>query len=106
MTLGQRIRERRRILKVTQQELGRAVEVTPQHVSAIEEGKGAPSLSALAKFAEELGVTIDYLVCGKEGIITDTIPAIKADKRLKLRAKRALIALVEELYKPAVSEES
>lgn len=35
----------------------------------------------------------------KEGIITDTIPAIKADKTLKLKTKNALIALVEELRK-------
>jgi hypothetical protein len=37
--------------------------------------------------------------------VTDTVPAIKADNRLKLKAKRALIALVEELCEPAVSEE-
>ena len=106
MSLGQRIRKRRGILKITQQELAQALRVTPQHVSAIEQGKGAPSLSSLARFAEELGVSIDYLVCGKEGIITDTIPAIKADKRLKLKGKRALIALVEELREPVTDEEA
>jgi len=35
---------------------------------------------------------------GKEGIITDVIPAIKANKRLSLKAKKALVALIEELY--------
>ena len=55
----------------------------------------------LAKLAEELGVSIDYIVSGKEGIITDAIPAIKAHKRLNLEVKRALIALVEEYGKPA-----
>ena len=34
---------------------------------------------------------------GKEGVITDMIPAIKADKSLKLEAKKALIALVRSL---------
>jgi hypothetical protein len=48
--------------------------------------------------AEELGVTIDYLATGKEGVVTDTIPAIKADKKLSLKSKKALVALVEELY--------
>jgi hypothetical protein len=48
--------------------------------------------------AEELGVTIDFLIAGKEGVVTDLIPAIKADKRLNLKMKKALIALVEELY--------
>ena len=84
MSLGQRIRKRRQILKLTQKQLAEALGLTSQHISAIEQDKRAPSLTSLAKLAEELGVTVDYLVTGKEGVITDTIPAIKADKRLKL----------------------
>ncbi len=83
---------------MTQQELAKAVGVTPQHISAIEQDKRDPSLSSLAKLAEELGVTIDYLVIGKESVITDAIPAIKGDKDLKLKAKKALIGLIQELY--------
>ena len=105
MSLGQRIRKRRQILKITQQELAQALGTTPQHISAIEQDKGAPSLSLLPKLAEELGVSIDYLVSGKEGIIADAIPAIKADKSLKLKAKRVLITLVEELRQSALAEE-
>ena len=97
MSLGQRIRGRRQALKLTQQQLAHALGLTPQHLSAIEQDKRAPSLNTMAKLAEELGASIDYLVTGKEGIITDIIPAIKADKRLGLKAKKALIALVEEL---------
>ena len=96
MTVGQRTRMRRQALKITQQELAEGIGMSPQHISAIEQDKRAPSLPALAKLAEELGVTIDYLVTGKEGVITDTIPAIKADKTLNLEVKRALIALVRE----------
>jgi len=44
------------------------------------------------------GVT-DFLVTGKETSITDTVPAIKADKKLSLSSKTALITLVEELHK-------
>jgi len=98
MSLGKRIRKRRQTLKVTQQELAQATGVTPQHISAIEQGKRAPSLASLARLAEELGVTIDYLVAGKEGGITNAIPTIKGDKRLNLKAKKALIALIQELY--------
>ncbi len=96
--LGERALERRQALHVTQQDLARAVGVTPQHISLIEQNKVAPSLALLAGLATELGVSVDYLVSGKEGIITDTVPAIKADKRLKIKAKKALIAMVEELY--------
>ena len=96
MTVGQRTRMRRQDLKITQQELAEGIGMSPQHISAIEQDKRAPSLPALAKLAEELGVTTDYLVTGKEGVITDTIPAIKADKTLNLEVKKALIALVRE----------
>ena len=105
MSLGKRIRKGRQVLKITQQELAQALGMTPQHISAIEQGKWSPSLALLPKLAGELGVSVDYLLSGEEGIITETIPAIKADKRLKLEVKRALITLVEEHYNSAVSEE-
>ena len=83
-------------MKITQQELAQGLGMTPQHISAIEQDKWSPSLVLLPKLAELLGVSTDYLLSGKEGIITDIIPAIKADKTLTLKVKRALIALVEE----------
>jgi len=104
MDIAKRINDRRQILELTQQELGDAIRVTRQHISAIEQGKAFPSLPALAKLAEELGVTIDYLVTGKESVITDVIPAIKANKRLSLKAKKALIALIQELYETGGQE--
>jgi transcriptional regulator with XRE-family HTH domain len=104
MSIGKRIRKRRQILEMTQKELAEAIGVTPQHISAIEQDKRDPSLSSLGKLAEELGVTIDYLMTGKESVITDTIPAIKGDKKLKLKAKKALIALIQELHEATGSE--
>lgn len=97
MTLGEKIKSRRRELKLTQQELAKALAVTSQHISAIEQDKRAPSLASLTRIAEELGVGVDYLITGKEGMITDAIPAIKADRKLKLEVKRALITLVQAL---------
>ena len=97
MSLGQRVRERRIALDITQQELGDALEVTPQHISFIEQDKVAPSVALLAKLAQELGVSADYLLSGTEGIITEVIPSIKADKKLNLEAKKILIALVKQL---------
>src|SRR3989304_2527774 len=96
--LGYRVRERRLALQITQEQLASALGVTPQHISLIEQDKGSPSLTLLPRLAEELGVTVDYLVSGRESVVTDTIPAIRADKHLKLKVKRALIALVEELH--------
>jgi transcriptional regulator with XRE-family HTH domain len=98
MNIGKRIKESREKLNVTQKDLAKSAGVTPQHISIIEQDKRAPSLPLLAKIADELGVTIDYIVTGKECVITDTIPAIKGDKRLSLQAKQALTTLVEILH--------
>ena len=99
MNLGERIRERRKALDTTQENLAQALNVTPQHISAIENNKRVPSLSFVARMAEELGVSIDYLVSGKKGIIMDIIPALKADNNLKLSTRKAIITLVHELSK-------
>ena len=97
MNIGQRVRERREILKITQNELALAVGMTSQYISLIEQGKNIPSLAVVSKLAEQLGTSIDYLVSGKEGIITDVIPAIKADKVLNIEAKKSLITMVKLL---------
>jgi|SRR3990172_617927 len=96
--LGKRVRERRSVLQITQDQLAKALGVTPQHISLMEQERSAPSLTLLPRLAEELGVSVDYLVSGKDCIITDSIPAIKADKRLTVKAKKSIIALVEELH--------
>lgn len=98
MTLGKRLLNRRKALKITQQEIARGLGVTPQHISLIEQDKTTPSLSLLAGLAKELGTTTDFLISGKEGVVTEAISAIKADKKLTIRTKRALIVLIEESY--------
>jgi len=98
MSIGSRIREKRLALKLTQQDLAQALGLTPQHVSVIEQDKRIPSLSSLVRIAQELGVTIDYLATGKEGVVVDAIPAIKADNKLSLESKKALVSLVKELH--------
>jgi transcriptional regulator with XRE-family HTH domain len=97
MTLGTRLKQRRVELKITQKQLADSLNVTPQHISAIEQDKRVPSLSFLTKLSEELGTTIDYLIAGKAGIVTDSIAAIKADKTLSLESKKALISLIKSL---------
>ncbi|GAH79757.1 unnamed protein product [marine sediment metagenome] len=100
MNLATRIRARREALELTQEQLATATGLSSQYVSLIEQGKRVPSVSSLSRLAEELGVSTDYLITGKETIITDIIPVIKASKRINLKIKRALIALVEENSKP------
>jgi transcriptional regulator with XRE-family HTH domain len=97
MGLGERIKVRREELGLTQLQLAQALGVTPQHISVIEKNKRAPSLDSLAKLAQELGVTTDFLITGKENVISDSISIIKADNRLSLDTKRALVTIIEKL---------
>ena len=97
MGLGERIKEKRDELGLTQLQLAQALEVTPQHISVIEKNKRAPSLDLLAKLAHELGVTTDYLITGKESVVSDIISVIKADNGLSLDVKHALVTLIEHL---------
>ncbi len=101
MSIGDRIKAKRLGLKLTQQDLSKELHITPQHISAIEQNKRLPSLPMLEKLAEELGVTIDFLVTGKESVLTGLLPAIKADPRLSLKARRAVASIIEELYERA-----
>jgi len=101
VSFGERLRERRKALQITQEELANALNVTPQHISLIEQGKTSPSLSLIPRIAKELGISSDYLLTGKDAAITKPIAgpiaAIKADKRLSQKSKKLLVGLVEEL---------
>lgn len=102
MSIGKRIRKRRKELNLTQNDLSRMSNVTHQHISAIEQDKSKVSLELLSNIAKSLGVTTDFLITGYKTIVFETIPAIKADKKLSLKAKNALIGMVEELYKSKI----
>jgi transcriptional regulator with XRE-family HTH domain len=105
MSIGDRIKARRLGLKLTQQDPSNELHITPQHISAIEQNKRLPSLSMLEKLAEELGVTIDYIVTGRESVLSGLLPAVKADPRLSLKARKALVSIIEELYDTASTAE-
>lgn len=99
MSVGTRIRESRKVLNLSQRALAHAIGVTPQHISLIEKDRRVPSLAFLIKMAKELGVTVDYLVTGREGTHVDLITTIKADKTINIEVKRALITLIEAIKK-------
>jgi len=98
-SLGYRIKTMRQGLGITQEELAHKLEVTPQHISAIELDKRVPSLNFLARLADQLDVTTDYLITGKQRGAIDPIIAIMADNSLPDEAKKALTALVRLLRK-------
>ena len=62
------IREKRKALAMTQEELARRCGVTRQTVNAIENNKYDPTLALAFRLARELGTTVDTLfVPGTDG---------------------------------------
>ena len=56
--LGARIRELRKLRKLTQNQLSKKVDIDPKHVSRIEVGKSFPSLDTLERMANALKVEL------------------------------------------------
>lgn len=70
--MGNRIKLRRKELRIKQSELAEKLDISNNHISSIENGREKPSLDILLKICEELKVTPDYLLLGN--IHTNDIP--------------------------------
>ena len=62
--LGARVKDLRKQGNLTQKELAKEVGITPQQLNKYESGLNLPPADMLAKLAQSLDVTVDYLVTG------------------------------------------
>lgn len=62
--LGKRIKKRRKKLNLKQNELAEKLDISNNHISAIETGKQCPSLKLLIEICQELQTTPDFLLLG------------------------------------------
>lgn len=62
--MGNRIKLRRKELKIKQAELAEALEISNNHMSSIENGRQKPSLDTFIGICKCLKVTPDYLLLG------------------------------------------
>lgn len=60
--LGERIKEERKRIHLTQAQLANEVGISDTYMGAIERGERSLTLDTLAKLANRLGITIDYLL--------------------------------------------
>ncbi len=60
--IGSKIKERRLILGIKQEEIAFALDVNPSHISNIECGRVNPSLTALVRIANVLQCSVDYFI--------------------------------------------
>jgi len=79
--VGKRLKEERKRLHYTQEEVAEAVGLTPAFIGHIERGERSLSLDTLVRLCNYYGVTIDYL-------LADIIPA---DTDMVIEQIRALL---------------
>lgn len=87
--MGNRIKVRRRELKIKQAELAEMLDISNNHMSGIENGKQKPSLDTFVDLCRHLNVTPDYLLLGNlhasnvpQNIIDDLLLCSDADIKL------------------------
>ena len=66
VTIGERIKEVRRQIGLTQNEFGQKVGIHARQLGKYEAGIGRPSIENLAKISKFSDVSLDYLVFGEE----------------------------------------
>ena len=84
--IGERIKQKRKELGLTQAELGEKLDVTDRAVSKWEQGEGDPNLSLIPNLAKVLGVSLDYLLLGREEP-TFSLDDMDVEKRLSYLIK-------------------
>ena len=78
-TIGDRIKEKRKEMGLTQLQLAERLGVTDRAVSKWEQNEGNPDFSILPALANTLGMTLDYLISGVEPAVN--LEDMDAEKR-------------------------
>ena len=89
--IGSRVRMQRELLGITREGLCDYVHISPQFLSEVERGIKGVSAETLRKLCDGLGLSADYLLCGKEAL-TDISPIV------------AMLATLDEAYIPLAED--
>lgn len=63
--LGQKIKEARKKRNMTQAQLAEKLSITPQYLGNIENSRAMPGINVLICLANELGMTLDFMLMDK-----------------------------------------
>lgn len=98
--LGGRIKELRKLRRLSQEELSERVDIDPKHLSRIEVGRGFPSLDTLEKISKALNVEIkdifEFMHQARNKELTKNISKLlkeadESKQRLILKIIRAIV---------------
>jgi tetratricopeptide (TPR) repeat protein len=103
-TLGQRIREARRSLGLTQEALGRP-DFTKGFISLLENDRAKPSVSSLERLAGRLGRPLAYFIGGRDSAAAKPLDVLRSRGRAELarRSFAAAFTTFDEMQRAASS---
>ena len=105
--LGERIREERHRLNLTQSALAEDIDISDTYMGQIERGEKSLTLDTLVRLVNRLGVTIDYLL---KDYVSDSDPNImeqfkQITDRQPLERKQLAIKVLRTIFTHFEDEE-
>ena len=101
-TLGQRLKAARVRKNMTQEELAEAMLTTKSMISYYENDHGDMKQSMIAEFADVLGTTVEYLICGvvkAPEMDADSVEILKLFEALDEKTKRIMLTQMRAVAK-------
>ena len=97
--LGKRIRAERRKQDLTQEKLAEMANISDSFMGHIERGGRTLSIETLAKLANALNLSIEYIVCGGFNYQPDMLPAeiLDALNRMSSNQRKVFLKMMKTL---------
>ena len=97
--LGKRIREERRKQELTQEKLAEMADISDSFLGHIERGGRTLSIETLAKLANALNLSIEYIVCGEFNYQPDMLPAevLEALDKMSSSQRKVFLSMMKTL---------
>ena len=97
--IGRNIQEERMRAGYTQEELSELLDLTPNHLSAIERGVSGASIETLQKLCRVLGISADTILFGKDGeddrVLNMAAQIARIPPECRRQIEKAMAAMLE-----------
>lgn len=97
--IGGRIRAERRNQELTQEKLSEMAEISVSFLSHVERGGRVLSVETLAKLANALNLTVEYIISGEYNYQPDMLPAeiLKALSQMSSNQRKVFLSIMTTL---------
>ena len=95
--IGERIKQAREVLAISQAELARKTKLTPAAISQFESGEREPSYESLKRLASSLDVSMDYLADKEMAVPSDAQVLFRDLKSLTEEDRKMMVKMYNML---------